>query len=335
MQSPFTGGRATLHFEKKEFEFRREIFHMIQFYYLCEDTKQEFTTDELDQLNVNQVYNQYREKYSIPFPDEIKYIRELYEISASKMSEVLGFGTNGYRQYEAGEMPTVSNGRLILAARDPEEFKKFLDASIAVLSSREYERFSQKVIAIIEGERKDPWDHLFREQIFKHDRPTEFTGYRAPSFEKIALTIAYFAQHVDYLWKTKLNKLLFYSDFLHYKRTGYSICGIAYRAIQLGPVPAEYDKLYLKLLDDDLFDVLFVPFKENGYMGEALKNKITFEADRFAATELQVLEEIRDKLAGKSSTEIVDISHKEKAWIENENKHDIISYQKYAFELSL
>jgi transcriptional regulator with XRE-family HTH domain len=334
MQSPFTGGATTLRYEKKEFEFRKEKFIVTHFYYRCEDTKEEFTNDELDLLNANQLYNQYREKYCIPFPDEIKAIRDQYDISASKMSEILGLGTNSYRQYEASEMPTVSNGRLILAAKDPDEFKKFLEASRAVLNPKEFEKFSIKIDELIEFKRKNRWEQLFIDQIFSHSKPSEFTGYRIPSLEKITHTISYFATHVDYLWKTKLNKLLFYSDFLHYKRTGYSICGLAYRAIQLGPVPAEYDKLYVKLLDDNQFDVVFVPFKENGYVGEALKNKIDFDKQLFTDIELKVLDEVAGKLASKTSTEIVDISHKEKAWIENENKHEIISYQKYAFDLS-
>jgi hypothetical protein len=34
-------------------------------------------------------------------------------------------------------------------------------------------------------------------------------------------------------WKTKMNKLLFYSDFLMFKQTGFSISGIQYRAIPM------------------------------------------------------------------------------------------------------
>ena len=55
---------------------------------------------------------------------EIQNIRNQYSISAGKMSEILGFGTNSYRLYEGGEIPSVSNGRLILAVKDPGDFKK-------------------------------------------------------------------------------------------------------------------------------------------------------------------------------------------------------------------
>jgi len=333
MISPFTGGKATQLSEKRELEFRKEKFQITQFFYRCEDTKEEFTTEELDQLNLNQLYNQYREKYSIPFPDEIKAIREQYGLSASKMSEILGLGINSYRQYEADDIPTVANGRLILAAKDPAEFKKFIEASRLVLSDRDYEKFIAQVNDLIETESKDTWEKLFIDHIFTYSNPSEFTGYKRPSLDKIAHTISFYTSKVDHLWKTKLNKFLFYTDFLHYKRTGFSVCGIAYRAIQLGPVPAEYDKLYLKLLDDDLFDVEFIPFKSNGYMGEALRNKISFDPTLFTPTEMQVLEEVSAVFAPKTSTEIVEISHEEKAWLENESNHEIISYQKYAFDL--
>jgi DNA-binding transcriptional regulator YiaG/uncharacterized phage-associated protein len=332
MKSPFTNGDATLHFEKKDLEFRKDVFTIIQFYYKCNDTGEEFTIDELDQINVNQLYNQYREKYGVPFPDEIKEIRERYGLSATKMSEILGFGVNSYRQYETGDIPTVASGRLIQAAKDPGEFKKFLNASKAILTDREYKRFSQHIDGLIEEKRNKLWDHLFIEHIFNQSKPSEYTGYKTPSLEKIAMVIAYFTEHVNALWKTKLNKLLFYSDFLHYKRTGYSISGIAYRAIPLGPVPSEYDKLYVKLKDDELAKIDFVEFDDGNY-GETVTAVKKFDNNAFTERELSTLQDIVGKFAVYSTSKIVHISHKEKAWLENKPKHELISYQKYAFEL--
>lgn len=332
MKSPFTDGEATLQYEKREIEFRKDRFTIVQFYYRCSDTQEEFTTDELDQMNVNQLYNQYREKYGVPFPDEIKEIREQYGLSAIKMSEVLGFGVNSYRQYEAGDIPTVASGRLIQAAKDPEEFKKFLDDSRAILTDKEYRRFSERVDGLIEKNKNNVWESLFIEQIFSQGKPTEYTGYRKPSLERIAMIIAYFSEHINDLWKTKLNKLLFYSDFLNYRRTGYSISGIAYRAIPFGPVPAEYDKLYVKLKDDEFAKIDFVEF-ENGNYGETIKAIKKFEDDAFTENELATLKDIVVKFAPCNASKIVSISHKEKAWRENEPGHELISYQKYAFEL--
>lgn len=333
MKSPFADGEATLRYEKKELEFRKDQFLIFQFYYKCDETKEEFTTDALDQINVNQLYNQYREKYGVPFPDEVREIREQYGLSAAKMSEILGFGVNSYRQYEAGDIPTVANGRLIQAASDPEEFRKFLDASKALLSGRDFKKISERIESLIERKRKNLWEQLFTEQIFSHSKPTEYTGYRKPSLERIAMIIAYFSTHIEDLWKTKLNKLLFYSDFLNYKRTGYSITGIAYRAIPFGPVPAEYEKLYVKLKDDDLAVVNFVEF-ENGNYGETITAAIDFDDDGFSSSELGALKDVVEAFAASSTNKIVKVSHKEKAWQENEPAHRLISYQKYAFDLA-
>ena len=122
MKSPVTGKEMRLMKESRTLDFRREAFPVIYHYYLCQDSKEQFTDDELDNLNLNQVYNQYRARYGIPFIEEIRKIRDKYGLSAAKMSEVLGLGANVYRQYEAGEMPSVSTGRMIRMAEDPKEF---------------------------------------------------------------------------------------------------------------------------------------------------------------------------------------------------------------------
>jgi putative zinc finger/helix-turn-helix YgiT family protein len=124
MKSPITGKEMKLTKERRSMDFRKETFEIVFHYYKCEDSGEQFTTTELDEVNMNQVYNQYRDKFNIPFPDEIIRIREKYGLSAAKMSEIFGFGVNSYRQYEAGEMPSVANAKLIQMVDDP---KKFID----------------------------------------------------------------------------------------------------------------------------------------------------------------------------------------------------------------
>ncbi len=244
----------------------------------------------------------------------------------------MGFGANSYRQYENGDIPTVASGRLIRAAKDPEEFKKFLDDSKAILSDREYKRFSERIDEMIERKKGTVGEDWFYQQIFSLSKPSEFTGYKTPSLERIASVIAFFSENVPDLWKTKLNKLLFYADFLNYRRTGYSITGLSYRAIPFGPVPSEYNKLLVKLADEAMAESTFVNF-DNGSHGEKITAISKFVSDHFTDAEVKTLGDVLDKFASLSATKIVDISHKEKGWLENESKHLLISYQKYACEL--
>jgi len=135
--------------ERCKLPFRKEEFEVVYHNYKCEDSGESFTTNEIDELNLNQVYNQYRVKYNLPFPIEIKQIREKYGLSASKMAEVLGFGVNSYRNYESGEVPSLSNARLIQLANDPKEFKKLVNYSNA-FEGKALERISQKIDAIVQ-----------------------------------------------------------------------------------------------------------------------------------------------------------------------------------------
>ena len=69
MKSPFTGGEAILLKEPKELEFRGSKYHIIHQQFQCVDTSELYTDTNMDELNLNQVYKQYREQEGIPFPD--------------------------------------------------------------------------------------------------------------------------------------------------------------------------------------------------------------------------------------------------------------------------
>ena len=70
MKSPFTGGNATFKFEQSEITYHREVFKYVHQFYECDETKEHFTTEELDEINIGQIYNQYRAKYGIMLSDK-------------------------------------------------------------------------------------------------------------------------------------------------------------------------------------------------------------------------------------------------------------------------
>src|ERR1035437_9172106 len=112
MDCAYCNGNAELKIEETKKTFRKEEFKIFEHYYKCQKCSKEFTTDEIDMLDINQVYNQYREKYSIPFPEQLAAIRGKYNLSAAKMSDIIGFGPNQYRLYETGDIPSESQGSL-------------------------------------------------------------------------------------------------------------------------------------------------------------------------------------------------------------------------------
>lgn len=150
MNSPFTGGHATLVEEKATTVYRGEKFDYTRRYYRCDDTGIAFTDDETDAWSLEQIHSQYREKYGIPAPEEIKAIREQYGLSATTMSKILGIGDNQYGLYENGEMPTKNIGRMIATIKDKNIFSMYVDMAKNQFTEKENNRIREKV-AIVFG----------------------------------------------------------------------------------------------------------------------------------------------------------------------------------------
>ena len=184
-------------------EYRKEMFDLVYHCYVCADTEEQFTDDALDMLNLTQVHNQYRVKYGIPFVEEIKEMRERYGLSAAKMSEVFGFGTNVYRLYEGGEMPTVANGRLIKLAEHPDEFKRLVYLNKHALEEHEYSKVQKKLHQFF-----DHWNRgmaYYERKLMGCEVPNIYNGFRTPRLKKVAAMVNFFA-HYNKPFLTAMNK---------------------------------------------------------------------------------------------------------------------------------
>lgn len=332
MKSPITGKEMTLTKERRSMDFRKETFEIVFHYYKCEDSGEQFTTTSLDEVNMNQVYNQYRDRFNIPFPDEINRIRKKYGLSAAKMSEILGFGINTYRQYEAGEMPSVANAKLIQMADEPKNFIEMLELS-ATLDQKVRQKYIQKAQLLVEEKKRNIIDLNFKEYLLGNPLADIYSGYRIPNFEKFTEMVVYFSSKLS-PFKTKMNKLLFYADFLMFKQSCFSISGVRYKAIDMGPVPNNFQSIFEYLANKNEIDILTTEFKQ-GYTGEQFKarNDRPFKADLFSENELAVLEKVETAFKPTSTNDIIELSHLEEAWKKNEKDKSIISYE-YAFDLN-
>lgn len=319
--------------EERTMTFRKEEFTVIYHYYLCEDSGEQFTTTEIDEIDISQLYNQYREKYNIPFPDEIKAIREKYGLSAAKMAEALGFGANVYRNYENGEVPNESNGKLIRVAQDPKIFYSLVKES-RTLDAQVRDKILSTVNDIISVEQHSAFIVDLHEYFLGNQIPDEFSGYKKPSLDKLTEMVVFFSEKIQ-PFKTKLNKLLFYADFVNFRQTCFSMSGVRYRAIDMGPVPNNFNAIFDYMAEKDDIDIYRTEFS-NGSMGEQFKpnSKRSFNPSIFTKDEIIVLDLIVKKLGGASTQNIIDISHREKGWKDNfEKGKQLISY-KYGFDLA-
>lgn len=329
MKSPITGKEMVLIKEKRTLTFRKEEFGIVYHHFKCEDSGEFFTTTELDEININQLYNRYRERHRLPFPEEVRQIRENYELSASKMSEVLGFGTNGYRNYESGEVPSLSNAKLIQVAADPKEFKKLIERSDA-FDGKALDKILHHINSLIAQQKQNKFNNQLIGYLFGNSHPSSFTGYKVPDFEKFSEMVVFFAERME-PWKTKLNKLLFYADFSMYAKKGCSISGAQYVAIPLGPVPNNFQSIYELLANNGIITIEYSKINSE-IAGEKFSTTIErrFNPSLFTIEELNLLEQIASRFNKTSTQKIIDYSHEEKAWIENLGTNKVIDYE-YGF----
>lgn len=331
MKSPITGKDMALVKERKAIEFRKETFDIVYHYYLCADSGEQFTTTAWDEVNMNQVYHQYRDTFNIPFSEEIINIREKYGLSAVKMSEILGFGVNSYRQYEAGEMPSVANAKLIQMASDPQFFMDMV-ALCATLDQTSKNKYIQKAQGLVEEKKRNLFQLNFREYLLGSPLADIYSGYRKPNMEKLTDMVVYFSDTLS-PYKTKMNKLLFYADFLMFKQTCFSISGVRYKAMNMGPVPNHFQSIFEYLAQSKEIDIHTTEFS-NGTTGEQFKARKdrAFNPALFTEKELNTLERVAMVFKEARTTDMIELSHLEDAWIKNAKDKSLISYA-FAFDL--
>jgi uncharacterized phage-associated protein len=326
MKSPYTGKEMTAVYEPRTWNFRGEAYPYIHTAYRCEDTGELFTTDESDTAGFIQVTNQYRSKYGIPYTDEIVAARARYGISAAKMSIILGLGANQWRLYENGEVPSVSNGRMIRSIMNPKVFLEMVESSRRLLSAKEYETIMNKVQAVIaESEQFHIYEYE-RRRVFKYQRGAS-NGYAPESLERLKCVLLTVLDACGEVFYTKMNKLLFYIDFLSYRDRGIALTGLSYKAIDYGPVPEKWDRVY-----SEFDEIVQAPRMIGDYEGNVLTASTTPDTAVLSEAELVIIRTVCDRFSPCSSSEISAISHAEPAWLKYHETHAPIPYDE-AFSL--
>jgi hypothetical protein len=134
----------------------------------------------------------------------------------------------------------------------------------------------------------------------------------ARKMKELILYLAVRSEEDPRFSSTKLNKLLFYCDFLAYLKLGNSITGQSYWKLPFGPAP----KTMLPILgqmqqDGDCDEVRRDYFGLEQRRGKARRSP---EMAVFSAQELHLADEVLRDLWESSATEVSDLSHDFIGW---------------------
>jgi putative zinc finger/helix-turn-helix YgiT family protein len=331
MKSPITGQDMVLTQSRREITFRKEVVEIVFHHWVCPSSQESFTSDELDELNLAQVHSKYREKLGIPFVEDIKRIRAKYQLPVTTMAEILGLGANSYHNYENGEVPSLSNAKLIKFAENTQAFKEMTEGCTTLDPDKKLQ-ILKRLERIQRDEQSRAYTQRWTDHLMGVSEKSIYTGYANPSFDKFSEMVRYFAQELR-PFKTKLNKLLFYADFTAFKVRGHSISGMKYVAIERGPVPHRYESLFDYMVEHGLIKQETVMFSQ-GYLGKSyyLANGDQVGTGVLSEDELEALRAVALWFKDVSASEISEISHLEQAWLDNQTDSAVISYD-YAYGL--
>ena len=258
--------------------------------------------------NLRRAYSAYCTAHGLMSPDEVRALRNRYGLSLREFSRLLGFGEQTIARYEAGAIPDDSHNTMLMLASSPSGAMALLSVRGPLLS----EKATAAVRQFIEGaaprieaeaataEREWPSAAMMT--------PSRYNGFRPFSLERVSAVVFELAARCKDLYKTKLHKAMFFTDFLNYARNTRSMTGLAYAHAPYGPVMDGRDAIVSELQDARIVDLA-----EKGW-GEVVVPKRHPE-NVLNDDEIQLIDEVADFVdTFETASEISSFSHRLSVW---------------------
>ncbi|MFZ3101391.1 MAG: type II TA system antitoxin MqsA family protein [Desulfitobacteriaceae bacterium] len=306
--------------KKESFPVKGEPIEVVSDILTCSLCGEEIFDPYLDETNLERAFSDYRNKHNLLSPAQICQLRRQFG-SGRLVATLLGWSQATLVRYENGAIPEKAHHEQLLRLKeDPKYIKTLFEKSSDKLSERERGKLS----LIIEDKKSsaafiDPVEQLnlyFRQFYDNGQLITEF------DYMKLTNVVLFYAYYHPILYKTKLQKLLFYTDFLSTKRYGKQIIGLPFVHHNYGPVPLNHDLVHACLV---MTETIETKLTAAPYEGEVIVASQEPDMAIFLPEEIDVLQSVLGFFRSYSSTQISDFSHKEKGYIETNHK-EIIPY---------
>lgn len=278
-----------------------EIYH-------CNDCGFEFTSKELNDP-FKLAYTEYRKVKGMVQPYEIIEFRKKFDLTQKEFSEILGIGEISLSRYENGSLQDQAHDNVLKLSMEPNNFLLLLNKNQKGIEEGKKNKIIQQIRQELSLMHKI-------DGILHNNHLDEFNGYQTFDLTKLAEIIKYICFNKS-IFKTKLLKILFYSDFFHYKENGLSISGLRYAKLPRGPVPNDYE-LILGVVQTLDKSIQMEPVDFPDYSGEKVKVLTPPSRNLLSESEMKIIQKINEKFDNFTSTELSEFSHKEEAYIETE-----------------
>jgi putative zinc finger/helix-turn-helix YgiT family protein len=297
---------------------------------VCNECAEEVFVEELEEANLRNAYTEYRKLHDLLTSIQITEIRERYGLSQRSLSKLLGWGEITIHRYESGSLQDEVHDEVLKLISKPENLLEIYEKQAHLLAPYVSEALKKQIDNLIKKEIHPNFNKIL-EQLFLSERKVgEFTGYKIFDLEKIKSMVLYILGfHETYV--TKINKLLWYMDFLCYKAYSVSISGNSYTHSTYGPTADDYELIISVMLKDALIGKNEVILHDE--VREQLKSLTSCDKSIFSDDEIKVMDFVLNKFKSFKCSKISEYSHEEVPY-KNTAEGQKISYT-LAEELSL
>lgn len=139
--------------------------------------------------------------------------------------------------------------------------------------------------------------------------------------------ILYFVKYCNnqYLHATKLNKLLYYLDFISFRDHKKPVTGDIYIHQGYGPVPSRVDDILTELKSEGAIDADAISYKDGELIQFELKDADKLNESVFSEEQKKLLKQICDEFGNWPTEKIVAQTHLEAPWFYSK-PYEIVDY---------
>ena len=299
-------------------EYKDIKFNVTLEYYYNDIIEEYYVDAKLGNENLRKIRNEYRKIKNLLTDEDIKNIRNQYNLSQRDFAIALGFGEVTITRYESKTVQDKAQDNVIRKSKNPKDFLILLEQNknkyIDVNGTEKYNELYSLVLNLTKN-----IEYLMNEFSI------EERGNKIFNFNKFKAVINYIKKFKKGLTQTFLAKVLWYIYFLNYKLKNESMTGTVYMSMPYGAYPKMYDQI---LCDKDIItkhswindhECLFIEQVNTDYS--------------LSSEEKELIEYIINFFKNYNAKEIVDYMHNEKAY-KCTKMFDVISYE-YANNLSI
>lgn len=253
---------------KVEQEFKGQNFNVVTEATVCAECGFVQFNDEQANVLRKATVDTYKKNSNLLTSDEVKGFREGLGMSQSQFATYLGVGVASVKRWETYFVQDKSQDDLIRIKCDPSS------ASNNALEVR-----------------------------WAHEHPDKHNGFRKFDLDvckNVLSKIIEVAPSPLFFFK-----VVFYVDFIHFKRFGRGVTGMQYSCFEYGPIPKDYDRLINYLIDKN-------DFSRNGQ--HDLKSNISFNESLFSTDELATINHVYSIVEKEGKKYLFDKSHEEEAF---------------------